>query len=313
MKLKQIESDEINKITQECKQIREKAFFTFTRQSGLTPDHTKQLRIEDVENILDPNSPIPCAIKKPILKDRPAFIGYEALKYLKLYLVTRNNLTPQSPLFASRNDPDKQINTHNLSTTFTQLARRLLKERKITHKIKLYDLINFFRTKAKSYLKEHNKSKTSQDIEFWRKQYKERALPNLEIEPLTPLEMHQLRSSIDQVLTKVQEPPFEQPTREEWEKMRKQEQRTRAKYEKWVKEHPEEARKRAEEEEKGWDEAWQQFEQEAKYRQEHPEIIEQEKEQYKRSLENRIDELEAALEQIKKTIQNPKNAHSLRS
>jgi hypothetical protein len=306
MKSKQIGNEEIIKITHECKQPREQAFFTFIRQSGLTPNQAKQLRIQDLENILDPNPSIPSAIKQPLLKDRPAFIGYEAVKYLKAYLSTRRNLTPQTLLFASSGITANQINTHNLSTTFTQIARKLLKDGKIVHKIKLYDFVSFFRTKAKLYLKEPSNSTTSHDVEFWRKQYKEKALPNLEIEPLTPLEMHQLRSTIDQILTKVQEPEFVEPTPEEWEEMRKQEQRDEMKREKWAKKHPEEAKRQAEEDEKTDEEAYQYFQQEAKYRQEHPEIIEQEKEQYERSLENRITELEEALDQIKKTIKNPK-------
>jgi hypothetical protein len=297
--MKKISSDEVNRIIKECKQIREKAFFTFIRQSGLTPDQTKQLRIKHLENILDPNPPIPCAINQPSVKSPPAFIAHEAVKYLKLYLGTRNNLTHQSPLFASRNDSTKQINTHNMSTTFTQTARRLLKQRKITHKIKLYDLVSFYRTNAKSYLKEHASPHSPNDVEFWRKQYKEKAMPFLELEPPTPMEIYQLKDAINEIIQQTEEPEIFlteeeleqiQAGREEWEKQEK-------KREQWLNEHPEERKKQEEE----WEKDYQDMQEYLRYLKEHPEIEQQWQEQTRKA---RLDKLEKALEQFRQRTQN---------
>jgi hypothetical protein len=52
MKNRIITKDEINKITNECKP-REKAFFTIMRQSGIEPCIIKELKIKNVEKILE--------------------------------------------------------------------------------------------------------------------------------------------------------------------------------------------------------------------------------------------------------------------
>jgi hypothetical protein len=115
--------DEINQITKLC-QIREKAFFTVMRQSGLTPNTIKQLKIKDVEKILEPDTPRPRKINLPqeIQKDKfgkpPTFIEEEAINYLKQYLASRTNPTGEDPLFITYSNPPQKINTHNASKTF---------------------------------------------------------------------------------------------------------------------------------------------------------------------------------------------------
>jgi hypothetical protein len=205
MKSRDITEDEINKITKECK-IREKAFFTIMRQSGLPPHTIRQLKIKNLEKILDPNTPTPCKIEIPNDKF-PIFIGEEAIQYLKQYLKNRANkekLTPASLLFTTRNNPNKEINTKDVSRAFARAAQKLKKQRKIDYKtesrkpneLRLFSLIQFYKKKAKDYLTELRSNSTSKDNEFYRKLYEEKARPSLEIEPPTPIEMQQLKKEI---------------------------------------------------------------------------------------------------------------------
>src|SRR3989304_2843936 len=134
MKNKSIEKDVINKITEhDSVPIREKAFFTIMRQSGLAPHIIKQLKIKNAENILELNTPIPCKITIPQQK-YPTFIGNEAIHYLKLYLITREDkLSDENLLFTAHNDSSKEINTKDVSRTFRLAAQKLKNERKIAY------------------------------------------------------------------------------------------------------------------------------------------------------------------------------------
>ena len=215
MKDRDIEKHEINKITALCP-IREKAFFTIMRQSGLPPRTIKQLKIKHVEKILEPDTPTPCKIKKGKLRSIPDFIGGEAVKYLKQYLATsRTNLTPESLLFTIHNNPNKEINTKDVSRTFRLAAQKLEKERKITYEVRrgkpselrLFSLIRFYRKNAKNYLTELDHDHKPKDDEFWRKLYEEKAMPHLEIEPPTPIEFQQLKKKnkeLTERLTKIE-------------------------------------------------------------------------------------------------------------
>jgi hypothetical protein len=173
------------------------------RQSGLLPHTIKKLEIENLEKILDPNTPIPCKIEIPNEKF-PIFIGEEAVQYLKQYLEIRaikETSTPASLLFTSKNKPNKEINTKDVSRTFARAAQKLKKQRKINYKtesrrpneLRLFSLIRFYKNKTQNYLNELRNNTTSRDNEFYRKLYEEKAMPFLEIEPPTPIEIHQLK------------------------------------------------------------------------------------------------------------------------
>jgi hypothetical protein len=198
MKNRIITKDEINKITNECKP-REKAFLTIMRQSGLEPHTIKKLKIKNLEKILEPNPPTPCKIEIGKFGKPPAFLGEEAIKYLKDYLGNRENLTPESLLFTNNKNPNKEINTKDVSRAFRITAQKLNKTGKITFEVRigkpselhLYSLIEFYKENAKGYLTEL-KSSISKDDEFCRKLYEERAMPFLETETLTP-EIYKLR------------------------------------------------------------------------------------------------------------------------
>jgi hypothetical protein len=207
MKNRNITKDEINKITKLCK-IREQAFFTIMRQSGLTPHTIKQLKIKHLE----PNTPILYKIELPqeIQKNKfrpPAFIGEEAIKYLKQYLATRANLTPESLLFTIKNNPNKEINTKDVSRAFKLSLQKLKKEKTINYEerkgkpseLRLFNLIKFYEKNAKDYLKEA-KNNPNQNEEFYRELYKEKAIPNLEIETPTTTELKNRIEKIESML-----------------------------------------------------------------------------------------------------------------
>jgi hypothetical protein len=185
-----IEKNDINKITA-LSPLREKAFFTVMRQSGLTPNAIRKLKMKNLE----PSTRIPCKIDLPQEPRKPHafFIGEEAIRYLKQYLATRKNLTPESLLFTIHGNPNKEINTKDVSRTFRQAAEKLKAkinpEKGKANKLKLFNLINFYRDNAKYYLKEMQNNPL-EDVEFYRNLYKERAMPFLEIEDQITIQLY---------------------------------------------------------------------------------------------------------------------------
>jgi hypothetical protein len=278
MKSRDITEDEINKITNECK-IREKAFFTIMRQSGLLPHTIKELKIENLEKILDPNTPTPCRIEIPSEKF-PIFIGEEAVEYLKQYLETRatkETLTRASLLFTAKNKPTKKINTKNVSRAFARAVRKInysenshKTESRKPSELQLSCLTRFYKNKTKNYLAELHNNTASKDNEFYRKLYEEKAMPYLEIETPTPIEIRKLirqqqelekkletienlfpREQEDEYGKYLEEHPEEarqirEQTREHWEQAAKEIRKKMKIDEKWREEHPEEARLRDE-------------------------------------------------------------------
>jgi hypothetical protein len=191
-----IEKDGINEITEQAP-IREKAFFTIMRQSGLTPDAIKHLKIKDLEGIPQPRTAprtlAPYKINVP-QANHPSFIGQEAMNYIIQYLNEKSRitkLTPESPLFSARDNPNKEINTKNVSRTFTKITGR---------RVHLYSLHRFFQKNASRYLSELKEISTPKDDEFCRKLYEKEALQKLEIE--LPMEMRQLRKQQQEELEK---------------------------------------------------------------------------------------------------------------
>ena len=213
MKNRDLTKDEINKITELCK-IREQAFFTIMRQSGLTPNTIKKLKIKNLEKILEPNTPIPCKINIPNeleknkIKKPPTFIGEEAINYLKEYLKTdRKNLTPESLLFSLHTNPNKEINTKDVSREFKQSVQKLKKDKKITYEdkkgkpseLRLYRLIKFYQKTAKPYLKEI-KNNPNKDNEFYRNLYKEKVIRPLEIQIPTTTELKKRIEKMEKII-----------------------------------------------------------------------------------------------------------------
>jgi hypothetical protein len=165
----------INKITARSP-IREKAFFTIMRQSGLKPNQIKKLRLKNVDTSLG----VPFKIELSETDLVPAFVGEEAARYLNQYLATRkDNLKPESLLFASHKNSNQEINTKDVSRTFRIAAVEVMKEK--TERLQLFSLVKFYRTKAKHYIKELKDHPFDAD-EKYRELYEIHALPFLQIE-----------------------------------------------------------------------------------------------------------------------------------
>jgi site-specific recombinase XerD len=190
--------------------IREKAFFVIMAQSGLRPHTMKQLKLKNLESF----DSLPCKIEVPqeITKGKfgshVTFIGSDAIKYLKQYLATRTNLTPNSLLFCSHTDSTKMVNVKDVSRAFRMAARKLEESGAMNFEIRkgkpselrLYILRKFFRKYANQMGFEHvnymmghttrgsDSSYTPKDSEWYRDLYKEKAMPFLRLETATPTE-----------------------------------------------------------------------------------------------------------------------------
>lgn len=184
------------KITNEA-QLKEKAIYTVIRHTGLTPQIIKKLKYRDLEE----TQRIPRKIETrqfPTLKKRPpVFVGKEASVYLNQYLATRGNLTLGSPLFCSREGTE--IDTKNLSRAFRQTLDKIEKHKsyrrlqELDHKretkrrnFSLYSLTRYYQEKAECYEKAiaHNSNESD---DFYRRLYKEKAMPFLDIESLVTI------------------------------------------------------------------------------------------------------------------------------
>jgi site-specific recombinase XerD len=190
--------------------IREKAFFAVMAQSGLRPHTMKQLKLKNLESF----DSLPCKIEVPqeITKGKfgshVTFIGSDAIKYLKQYLATRTDLTPNSLLFCSHTDSTKMVNVKDVSRAFRMAARKLEESGALNFEIRegkpselrLYILRKFFRKYANQMGFEHvnfmmghttrgsDSSYTPKDPEWYRDLYTEKAMPFLRLESATPTE-----------------------------------------------------------------------------------------------------------------------------
>lgn len=190
--------------------IREKAFFAVMAQSGLRPHTMKQLKLKNLESF----DSLPCKIEVPqeITKGKfgshVTFIDSDAIKYLKQYLATRTDLTPNSLLFCSHTDSTKMVNVKDVSRAFRMAARKLEESGALNFEIRegkpselrLYILRKFFRKYANQMGFEHvnymmghtttgsDSSYTPKDPEWYRNLYKDKAMPFLRLESATPTE-----------------------------------------------------------------------------------------------------------------------------
>jgi hypothetical protein len=225
-----ITKEEITQIMAQSRP-REKAFFAVMAQSGLRPHTIKQLKLKNFESF----DKIPCKIEVPkeITKGKygsyATFIGPEAIKYLKQYFATRTNLSLDSLVFCSHDDPAKPVNVKDVSRAFRMAARKLEKSGALDFEIRkgkpselrFYTLRKFFRKFANQMGFEHvnymmghttrgsDPSYTPKDPEFYRDLYKEKAMPFLRLEAATPTEtertIEKLKEQISNKDQKLQE------------------------------------------------------------------------------------------------------------
>jgi hypothetical protein len=138
----------------------------------------------------------------------PAFIGYEANTYLQQYLQSRKskeNLTLNSLLFTRRDKLNGSINTKDLSRIFQRTLERLKKDKQITYQHKtgkpnqlhLYSLVNFFQNNTKEYRRERRTTSKSENNEYFRTLYKQKAMPNIGFDPMTDTRLQHLTERLD--------------------------------------------------------------------------------------------------------------------
>lgn len=202
-------------------QPRERAFYALMVQSGLRPNEICNLKVDDFEQLLSNNPPIPCLIKirqeatKGKYSSYFSFAGKESIDYIKEYFKRENReVTLESYVFTKENG-NTQADTDLISHLFRRTVNRLKKQHKLAFKnktsekanrneLRLYNLRKYFRNQAgqagKDYVNfwmghslgvdGHYFSNT--DTEMHRKQYIEKAMPNLRIEEKIPGENEQV-------------------------------------------------------------------------------------------------------------------------
>lgn len=233
-----ITKDEIEEIIR-ISQPREKAYYALIVQSGLRPNEISNLKIEDFENLMDDNTPIPCkiTIRQEITKGQYesyfSFAGKESISLIKEYFKRKRkmSLEPEEYVFVM-SDGVTKTDTDLISHIFRRTVRKLKKQKVLDFKnkksenanrneLRLYNLRKYFRNHAGSagpdfvnFWMGHSLgvdgsyfSKT--DFEMHRKQYAEKAMKNLRIDNKTPDEneelMIELRAKLDEKDKEIQE------------------------------------------------------------------------------------------------------------
>jgi len=170
------------------------------RQTGLTPEIIKKLKYKDLEQ----TKQIPRKIEVRQFQTRrekpPVFIGEEGSVYIDRYLASRNNITPESLLFCTKKE--NGIDTKNLSRTFRLTFDNIVKEKKVyckleatnpqsktnKRKFSIYSLIRFYQENSECY-ENASKEHRNESDEFYRRLYKEKAMPSLEIQSLITIRL----------------------------------------------------------------------------------------------------------------------------
>ena len=223
--------EEIEAIIKDA-QPREKAYYALMTQSGLRPNEISNLKIENLENLLENDTPIPCLIKiqqeitKGKYQEYFTFTGQESINYIKEYLKREREqpLTPEEYLF-TMTDGKTKTKPDLISHIFRRTVKKLQKENVLKFKniqgekanrneLRLYNLRKYFRNHAGKAgtdfvnfwmghslgIDAHYFSQT--DIPQHRKQYQDLAMKNLRIETKTP---DQNESTIAELQTRITE------------------------------------------------------------------------------------------------------------
>lgn len=230
-----ITKEEIKQIIKQSKP-RERAYYSLMTQSGLRPQTISNLKIGDLENLLEPNTPIPCLIiiRQEITKGKYSeyftFTAEESIKHIKEYFKRQRKqpLTPEEYLFTMQNGktpvkPD--VINHIFARTIKNLKKENILDFKTDseivnnktrtyNKIKLYNLRRYFRNNNhadwdyKNFWLGHisklgadkhyiDTSTTPENIEKHRQIYKEKTMPYLTIETISPDEIIQTARKIE--------------------------------------------------------------------------------------------------------------------
>ena len=156
-----IEKNEVLEILR-LANVRDRAFFCMMAQSGLRPSTIANLRIKDVEGILEENTSVPCKITvrqentKGKYVEYFSFMGQESISYLKDYLKTKNRkLTPEDYVFTKFGEEheEKPLNPGILTHIFERITKRLRANDVLSFKTSTKEMP--IETKAHEHLRGH--------------------------------------------------------------------------------------------------------------------------------------------------------------
>ena len=137
-----IEKNEILEILR-LANVRDRAFFCMMAQSGLRPSTIANLKIKDIEGILEENTPVPCKITvrqentKGKYSEYFSFMGQESVSYLKSYLKTKNRkLTPEDYVFTKFGEKHEEtsLDPAILTHIFERLVLKLREKNVLSFK-----------------------------------------------------------------------------------------------------------------------------------------------------------------------------------
>ena len=121
--------DQIKQFVEATKNYRDKAIIICMFQSGLAVKEICNLDYGDIQNEFE-NNVLPICLK--LVREKTSvefktFFGRDATKYLRLYLATRKNLKPESPLFAKKRERggEARISTGAIQQSFSEIAKNL--------------------------------------------------------------------------------------------------------------------------------------------------------------------------------------------
>jgi len=108
---------------------RDKAIIMCMFQSGLAVKEICNLNYGDIQEDYEKDVLPICLklVRKKTAVEFKTFFGRDAVKYLRLYLATRKNLKPQSPLFTKirARGGEERITTASIQQTFSEIAKNL--------------------------------------------------------------------------------------------------------------------------------------------------------------------------------------------
>ena len=119
-------TEDLKKFVEAAPTYRDKALIMTMFQSGLAANEICKLNYEDIEKELN-SGKLPLLIKTIREKNGVRFktlLGADAVNYLKLYLSTRSNLGPDSPLFTKWASEDR-MKIEAIDRRFRQIAKGL--------------------------------------------------------------------------------------------------------------------------------------------------------------------------------------------
>jgi integrase len=121
--------DQLRQFIEATKNYRDKAIIICMFQSGLAVNEICNLDYGDIQDEFE-EGVLPICLK--LVREKTSvefktFFGRDAVKYLRLYLATRKDLKPESPLFSKARirGGEERLTTSNIQQIFGQIAKDL--------------------------------------------------------------------------------------------------------------------------------------------------------------------------------------------